>query len=136
MRNSHAAYGSSLSFWGASASAGLTAMISPETGAGISEAALTDSTTAQFSPRLSLRPVSGRWTYTTSPSWSCAWSVMPTVSVPSGSARTHWWLGVYFRSGGIKGWLAARFFKAAAPPANPAGNPRDSDHRYRDRAAR
>src|SRR5574340_1498295 len=38
---------------------------------------------------------------TMSPSRSCAWWVMPTVSVPSASTRTHSWLGVYLRSAGM-----------------------------------
>src|SRR5689334_16504851 len=101
MRKSHAPYGSSFTFCGASSSAALTATISPESGAGMSEAALTDSTTAHSSPRFTLRPAAGCCTNTTSPSSSCAKSVMPTVTVPSASARTHWWLAVYLSSSGV-----------------------------------
>ncbi len=39
-----------------------------------------------------------------SPSASCAYSVMPTVTVPSASRRTHSWDSVYFRSAGMFMW--------------------------------
>src|SRR5512139_2284724 len=66
----------------------------------MSEAALTDSTTAHSSPALTWRPASGRSRKTMSPSASWAWSVMPTVTVPSASSFTHSWDLVYFRSAG------------------------------------
>src|SRR5215470_18402178 len=66
----------------------------------MSDAALTDSTTPQASPASTLRPTAGSSMNTRSPSASCAWSVMPTVNAPSGSARTHSWLSVYLSSAG------------------------------------
>src|ERR1041384_7114020 len=66
----------------------------------MSLAVLTDSTTAQVSPALTLRPTSGSSTKTTSVNSCCAWSVMPIVATPP-AARTHSWDFAYFRSGGI-----------------------------------
>src|SRR5512137_803385 len=66
----------------------------------MSDAAFTDSTTAQDSSAASLRPTSGNSTNTTSPSASCAKSVMPIVTVPSASLRTHSCDAVYLRSAG------------------------------------
>src|SRR5688572_7732654 len=59
MRNNHAPYGSRFSCSGVSATTGLIATISPDSGAGMSEAAFTDSTSAQASPRATLRPIAG-----------------------------------------------------------------------------
>src|SRR5688500_18051735 len=67
----------------------------------MSDAALTDSTTAASSPAVKVLPTFGSSTNTMSPSASCAYSVMPTVRVPSASVRTHSWDSVYFRSAGI-----------------------------------
>ena len=67
----------------------------------MSLAALTDSTTAASSPAVKALPTCGSSTNTMSPSASCAYSVMPTVRVPSASRRTHSWDSVYFRSVGM-----------------------------------
>ncbi|MCY1459058.1 hypothetical protein D9M71_764980 [compost metagenome] len=66
----------------------------------MSEAAFTDSTTASASPAPTDLPTSGSSRKTMSPSASCAWSVMPMVSVPSASTRTHSCDSVYLRSAG------------------------------------
>src|SRR5439155_18555991 len=66
----------------------------------MSDAALTDSTTAIASPAFAARPTAGSSMNTRSPSASCAWSVMPMVIVPSASGRTHSWLSVYLRFAG------------------------------------
>src|SRR6185436_20941670 len=66
----------------------------------MSEAALTDSTTAQASPAMTRRPGSGTSTNTRSPSACCAWSEMPTVTLPSDSSRAHSWDLRYRRSAG------------------------------------
>src|SRR5204862_8018108 len=66
----------------------------------MSDAAFTDSTTAQTSPCVTDRPTTGSSMKTRSPSASCAWSVIPTVRIPSSSVRTHSWLAVYLRSAG------------------------------------
>src|SRR5262245_61876373 len=68
----------------------LASITSPATGEYTSLAALTLSTTATGSPCAALRPSSGTSTNTMSPSWDCAWSVMPTVPTPS-STRIHSW---------------------------------------------
>src|SRR5581483_10321129 len=94
-------YGSLLIVSGLSASAALAAVISPLIGAYTSDAAFTDSTTAHSFPAASLRPASGNSTYTKSPMRSWASSVMPTVTVPSDSRRTHSWDLVYLRLGGV-----------------------------------
>jgi len=60
----------------------------PVSGAKMSEAAFTLSTTAQASPAITSRLSSGSSTNTTSPNCSCAWSVMPTVTM-SPSSTTH-----------------------------------------------
>jgi hypothetical protein len=88
---------------GCDVSCGLPAVTSPATGLYTSEAAFTDSTTAQASPVASRRPASGTSTNTRSPSDCCAWSVIPISTLPSGSVRNHSWLFVYLRSAGI--WL-------------------------------
>src|SRR5690606_29899187 len=67
----------------------------------MSDAVLTDSITATVSPAFTLRPTSGSSTNTTSPSWSCAWSVMPTVTTPPPSWRTHSCDLAYLRSSGV-----------------------------------
>src|ERR1700755_1796999 len=67
----------------------------------MSEAAFTDSMTATVSPALTVLPISWTSKKTMSPSASCAWSVIPTVSVPSASVRTHSCDSVYFRSAGM-----------------------------------
>ncbi len=74
--------------------ASFAATTSPDTGAYTSEAAFTDSTTAIASPAFTLRPALGNSRKTRSPSAACAWSVMPTVNVPSDSLRIHSWLAV------------------------------------------
>src|SRR5450432_393018 len=66
----------------------------------MSDAAFTDSTTAQTSPAFTFRPTAGNSMNTRSPSACCAWSVMPIVSVPSSPTRIHSWLAVYFKSAG------------------------------------
>src|ERR1017187_638832 len=66
----------------------------------MSLAVLTDSTTAQASPALTLRPTAGSSTNTMSVSSCCAWSVMPTVAV-SPLTRTHSCDLAYFRSEGM-----------------------------------
>src|SRR5688572_4825389 len=83
------------------ASAALASVTVPAMGAYTSEAALTDSTTAQASPAASFLPASGTSTKTRSPSASCAWSVMPTSTLPSGNARIHSCFFVYLRSAGM-----------------------------------
>src|SRR5271154_6390545 len=65
----------------------------------MSLAVLTDSTTAQLSPALTLRPTAGNSTKTTSVNSSWAWSVMPMAAV-SPLTRTHSWLLTYFKSPG------------------------------------
>src|SRR4249920_3495056 len=67
----------------------------------MSEAALTDSTTPTTSPAFTFAPTFGNSTNTMSPRASCAKSVMPTASVPSGSVRTHSWVGVYLSFSGV-----------------------------------
>src|ERR1700730_4002536 len=57
--------------------------------------------TATVSPAVTALPSSWTSKKTMSPSASCAWSVMPTVSVPSASVRTHSCDSVYFRSAGM-----------------------------------
>src|SRR5208282_6713145 len=74
----------------------------------MSLAVFTDSTTAQASPLLILRPTSGSSTKTRSVSSCCAWSVMPTVAV-SPATRTHSWNFVYFKP---EGTLLINFFTA------------------------
>src|SRR3954464_5399988 len=54
----------------------------------MSDAALTDSTTATDSPLATVRPACGTSTNTTSPSCSCAYGLMPTVPT-SPSTRIH-----------------------------------------------
>src|SRR6185503_11400540 len=66
----------------------------------MSEAAFTDSTTPTASPKVTLRPGFGASTKTMSPSCSWAWSVMPTLTVPSASRFTHSCDSVYRRSCG------------------------------------
>src|SRR5258706_6340310 len=66
----------------------------------MSLAVLTDSTTAQASPALTLRPTAGSSTKTTSVSSCCAWSVMPMVA-PSPATRTHSCDFAYFKSDGM-----------------------------------
>src|SRR5918912_2164372 len=61
----------------------------------MSAAAFTDSTTPATSPFANVRPTSGRSTKTTSPSASCACSVMPTVAASWSSMLIHSWSGVY-----------------------------------------
>src|ERR1700728_654392 len=105
-RNSHPApYGSSLSSSGLADSASLLATTLPAKGLYTSDAALTDSTTAQASPAFSARPASGTSTNTRSPSALCACSEMPTSTTPLGAApfagRTHSWLLVYRKSVGM-----------------------------------
>src|SRR6187551_1892744 len=82
-------------------SAGLPSTTAPAMGAYTSEAALTDSTTAKLSPAPSDLPASGTSTNTRSPSAACAWSVMPTSTLPLASVRTHSCDLVYLRSAGI-----------------------------------
>src|SRR5215831_12526077 len=75
----------------------------------MSEAALTDSTIAQASFAVTRLPFSGSSINTKSPSDSCAWSVIPMVTLPSASALIHSWLAVYFTSAGtfipLSRWL-------------------------------
>src|SRR5277367_2026138 len=66
----------------------------------MSLAVLTDSTTAQASPALTVRPMAGSSTNTISVSSACAWSVMPTVAV-SPLTRTHSCDFANFRSEGM-----------------------------------
>src|SRR6185436_6678115 len=66
----------------------------------MSDAAFTDSTTPTASPAFTLRPGFGGSTKTMSPSCSWAWSVMPTLTVPSASRFTHSWDSVYRSSFG------------------------------------
>src|SRR5204863_7324544 len=65
----------------------------------MSLAVFTDSTTAQASPALTLRPFSGNSTKTTSVNSCCAWSVMPTVAL-SPATRTHSCDFAYLKSDG------------------------------------
>src|SRR5664279_4306469 len=65
----------------------------------MSLAVLTDSTTAQASPALTCRPISGNSTNTTSVNSCCAWSVMPTVATLP-DTRTHSCDFAYFKSDG------------------------------------
>src|ERR1044071_9920592 len=82
-------------------SAALPSMTEPAIGAYTSEAAFTDSTTANASPAFSVLPASGTSTNTRSPSAPCAWSVMPTSTLPLASVRTHSCDLVYLRSAGM-----------------------------------
>src|SRR5277367_4413357 len=66
----------------------------------MSLAVFTDSTTAQASPALTLRPASGSSTKTTSVNSPCAWSLMPTVAV-SPLTRIHSCDLAYLRSEGM-----------------------------------
>src|SRR5258706_13839318 len=66
----------------------------------MSEAASTDSTPPPASPTVTLRPGFGASTKTMSPSCSWAWSVIPTLTVPSASRFTHSCDSVYRRSCG------------------------------------
>src|SRR5512139_2933679 len=84
-------YGSWLISSGWPPRSALPATTSPLTGLYTSEAALTDSTTAQASPAATRRPASGASTNTRSPSACWAWSEIPTVTVPSASRRAHSW---------------------------------------------
>src|SRR5215213_8603460 len=92
-------YGSSLIDSGPVASDSLTSMISPDSGAITSETALTDSTSAYGSPLRTVLPTSGGSKYTTSPSWSCAYHVMPKVAT-SPSMRAQSCSSWYFSSDG------------------------------------
>src|SRR5690606_1039997 len=75
----------------------------------MSDAAFTDSTTAQALPASTRSPTFGSSTYTRSPSRPWAWSEMPTVTLPSPSTRVHSWDFRNFRSPGISlmGYSAA-----------------------------
>src|SRR5918998_844920 len=92
-------YGSSLIFSGESVSTALTSTISPESGATTSDTALTDSISAYGSSLLTDLPTSGGSTNTTSPSWSCAYQVIPKVA-SSPSIRAQSCSGWYLRSSG------------------------------------
>src|SRR3954451_10883075 len=81
---------------GASDRDSLTSTISPDRGATTSETALTDSTSAYGSSLVTDFPTAGGSKNTTSPSWSCAYQVMPSVAVsPSMRAQScsEWYLG-------------------------------------------
>src|SRR4051794_38581302 len=93
-------YGSLFTRSGWSASASLTAVTVPFTGANRSLTLLVDSSSPQASPARTVEPTSGSCTYTMSPSWSCAKSVMPTRTGPSSPAFSHSCSAVYFRSSG------------------------------------
>src|SRR6056297_1039139 len=67
----------------------------------MSLAVLTLSTTARASPAAARSPTEGSSTNTTSPSWSWANSVMPTVMTPSSGSDTHSWVRAYLRSSGM-----------------------------------
>src|SRR5690606_11371305 len=84
---------------GASLSASLNATISPLTGAWMSDAALTDSTTPAGSPAIKRAPTRTSPTKTRSPSCSWANSVITTSSTPLFS-RTHSCVAAYRRSFG------------------------------------
>ena len=66
---------------GLSASASLTSMTSPDSGAITSETALTDSTSVYGSPWVTALPTSGASKNTTSPSESWAYQVIPNVAM-------------------------------------------------------
>src|SRR4051794_18724073 len=94
-------YGSSLICSGASPSASLTSVISPESGATTSETALTDSTSAYGVSFFTVAPTSGGSKNTTSPSCSCAYQVMPIVAM-SPSIRAQSCSAWYLRSDGYE----------------------------------
>ena len=77
----------------------MTSTISPESGATTSETALTDSISAYGSSLLIDLPTSGGSTNTTSPSWSCAYQVIPNVAT-SPSIRAQSCSGWYLTSSG------------------------------------
>src|SRR6185503_219615 len=92
-------YGSSLIFSGSSPKASLTSTISPDSGATTSDTAFTDSISAYGWSLLTVLPTSGGSTNTTSPSWSCAYQVIPNVAT-SPSMRAQSCSGWYLRSSG------------------------------------
>lgn len=78
-------------------SSSLTSTTFPETGELTSLVALTLSTAPKLASCFTVTPTSGNSTYTTSPKWSWAWSVIPMVAeLPS--TLTHSWESAYFRS--------------------------------------
>src|SRR4029453_1246349 len=79
-------YGSRFTASGASLSASFTATTRPATGAKRSETLLFDSTTPNVCPVVRTVPGGGSSTNTTSPSASCAKSVMPTTPSPPPTA--------------------------------------------------
>src|SRR6266508_4393117 len=94
-----APYGSWLTCSGRSVRPWFTSLTSPDSGAKRSETALTDSTTPKLCIWRTRVPTFGSSTNTTSPSWSWAYSVIPTrASVPS--TRAHSCSRVYRRSTG------------------------------------
>src|SRR5215218_3785663 len=92
-------YGSSLTLSGSSESASLTSSTSPDSGATTSETAFTDSTSAYGWSLEIVEPTSGGSKYTTSPSWSCAYQVIPSVAM-SPSMRAQSCSAWYLRSSG------------------------------------
>src|ERR1700692_3194326 len=80
----------------------------------MSLAVFTDSTTAQASLALTLRPTSGSSTKTTSVNSPCAWSLMPTVAV-SPLTRIHSCDLAYLRSEGMLLINCAAYFTTKTP---------------------
>jgi hypothetical protein len=88
-----------LTFSGEPVRPSLTSVTSPLSGAITSDTALTDSTSAYGWSLLTAVPTAGGSKNTTSPSWSCAYQVMPNVAV-SPSMRAQSWSAWYLRSDG------------------------------------
>src|SRR5450759_1547806 len=89
----------------------LTSTTAPDTGEYSSETDLTDSISPNASPATTSSPTAGRSTYTTSPSWSWAKSVMP-IDATSPSVLSHSCSLSYLRSVGYMGRI--RSFHALA----------------------
>src|SRR6185503_14464851 len=99
----------------------------------MSLAVLTDSTTAQASAALTLRPTAGSSTNTMSVNSCWAWSVMPTVPV-SPSMRSHSWDLAYFSSAGTFE-LIIRFGSAPGFQPNAGDSQRKNSRRKLGAAA-
>src|SRR3954452_12659056 len=92
-------YGSSFTFSGEPDRLSLTSVTSPLSGAITSDTAWTDSTSAYGWSFVIAVPTAGGSKKTTSPSWSWAYQVIPSVAV-SPSMRAQSWSAWYLRSDG------------------------------------
>src|SRR5215212_2445119 len=93
-------YGSAFTVSGLLSSSVLIADTTPGTGQKMSETLLVDSSSPHASPAATDSPTEGSEAKTMSPSWSAAYSVIPTLTVLPFPLRTHSCSAVYFRSSG------------------------------------